>query len=69
MTPKSDVDYEQLYKDEDEIIDGVHSVNTFDSNGTDTMVFLHIQKTGGTTLGTRLVNHIGKNQKYQKLFT
>ena len=24
------------------------------------MVFLHIQKTGGTTLGTRLVNHIGK---------
>jgi len=53
-----DVDYEDLYKEDDEIIDGVHTVNTFDSNGTDTMVFLHIQKTGGTTLGTRLVNHI-----------
>ena len=31
----------------------------FDMNGNDVMVFLHIQKTGGTTFGKHLVKHLG----------
>ena len=36
------------------------SKHSFNSSGVDTLVFLHMQKTGGTTLGRRLVDNIGK---------
>ena len=41
----------------DDLSDSKHS---FNSSGIDTLVFLHMQKTGGTTLGRRLVDNIGK---------
>ena len=41
----------------DDLSDSKH---TFNSSGIDTLVFLHMQKTGGTTLGRRLVDNIGK---------
>lgn len=53
-----DDEYGTLYVDGDGIIDEIHSVNTFNSTDRDTLVFLHIQKTGGTTLGNRLVHNI-----------
>ena len=31
----------------------------FDVNGNDVMVFMHIQKTGGTSFGKHLVKHLG----------
>ena len=40
--------------------DNAELSTTFNSSGTDTFVFLHMQKTGGTTLGIRLVKDIGK---------
>lgn len=38
--------------------DNAELSTTFNSSGTDTFVFLHMQKTGGTTLGIRLVKDI-----------
>lgn len=39
----------------DDLSDSKHN---FNSSGIDTLVFLHMQKTGGTTLGRRLVDNI-----------
>ena len=53
------LDYHEYYPGVkiDDLSDSKHS---FNSSGVDTLVFLHMQKTGGTTLGRRLVDNIGK---------
>ena len=53
------LDYHEYYPGFkiDDLSDLKHS---FNSSGVDTLVFLHMQKTGGTTLGRRLVDNIGK---------
>lgn len=50
-------DYGYLYPN-DEVTDYCDHGTTFNSSGTDTFVFLHMQKTGGTTLGRRFVEDI-----------
>jgi len=50
-------DYSSLYPD-DSVPDLSDGGSSFNSSGTDTLVFLHIQKTGGTTLGRRFVDDI-----------
>ena len=51
-------DYSELYP-KTEIEDLSDGLTSFNSSGTDTLVFLHMQKTGGTTLGRRFVDDIG----------
>ena len=55
-------DYSELYPNQ-ELADYSDGQQSFNSTGTDTFVFLHIQKTGGTTLGRRFVEDIGKSIK------
>ena len=50
--------YEEYYPIEN-LEDLAESELTFNSSGIDTIVYLHIQKTGGTTLGRRFVDDIG----------
>ena len=52
--------YSDLYPNQ-ELADYSDGQQSFNSTGTDTFVFLHIQKTGGTTLGRRFVEDIGKS--------
>ena len=54
--------YSELYPNQ-ELADYSDGQQSFNSTGTDTFVFLHIQKTGGTTLGRRFVEDIGKSIK------
>lgn len=51
-TPVSMVDFQAIRQDNFE----------FNMNGSDVMVFLHIQKTGGTTFGKHLVQDIDLNE-------
>ena len=55
----SDFDYSDYYPDQP-IIDHAETSRTFNSSGLDTLVFVHIQKTGGSTLERRFVENIGK---------
>ena len=41
------------------VLDRAEKVRTFNSSGLDTLVFVHIQKTGGSTLERRFVENIG----------
>lgn len=41
------------------MLDRAEKVRTFNSSGLDTLVFVHIQKTGGSTLERRFVENIG----------
>lgn len=50
-------DYSELYP-KTEIEDLSDGLTSFNSSGIDTLVFLHMQKTGGTTLGRRFVDDI-----------
>ena len=52
-------DYHEYYPGV-KIDDLADSKRGFNSSGIDTLVFLHMQKTGGTTLGRRFVDNIGK---------
>ena len=60
----SDFDYSDYYPDQSIIVDQAETSRSFNSSGLDTLVFVHIQKTGGSTLERRFVENIGKRTYY-----
>ena len=63
----SDFDYSDYYPDQP-IIDQAETSRTFNSSGLDTLVFVHIQKTGGSTLERRFVENIGNSNNLSKYY-
>jgi len=57
LSQETDFDYGDMYPLKP-VIDRAEKENTFNSSGLDTLVFVHIQKTGGSTLERRFVENI-----------